>query len=260
MILKANYHAHTPRCKHAQGSEEDYVLAAIEAGFDTLGFSDHSPWNYKNFVPRIRMNADELEGYVEAVRAAGEKHKGEIKVLCGLECEYFPAYFSWLKEQKQRLGLDYIIMGNHFDTTDESGMYFGRCSDYAQMKHYAEMCIKGLETGEYMYLAHPDLFLANYPEFDENARAVSRELIRACIAMGIPVEFNVLGYIEGKEGRWKGLGYPAADFWRVAAEEGAKCIIGVDAHEPAHLKNIAEFAEAAEFLSGIGMERIERII
>ena len=41
-----NYHTHTVRCKHASDRDEDYVLHALERGYDTLGFSDHAPWPY----------------------------------------------------------------------------------------------------------------------------------------------------------------------------------------------------------------------
>ena len=51
-----NFHTHTRRCMHASGSDEDYVLAAIEAGYEVLGFSDHTPWKYdSNFVANMRM-------------------------------------------------------------------------------------------------------------------------------------------------------------------------------------------------------------
>lgn len=42
--MKANYHTHTFRCKHADGEDKEYVEAAIKAGIKTLGFSDHCPW------------------------------------------------------------------------------------------------------------------------------------------------------------------------------------------------------------------------
>ena len=32
-----NYHTHTTRCMHAIGSEEEYILAAISAGYTELG-------------------------------------------------------------------------------------------------------------------------------------------------------------------------------------------------------------------------------
>ena len=28
----ANYHTHTPRCRHAEGTEAEYVQAALDAG------------------------------------------------------------------------------------------------------------------------------------------------------------------------------------------------------------------------------------
>ena len=43
-----NYHTHTARCMHAIGSEEEYILAAISAGYTELGFSDHTPWHYES--------------------------------------------------------------------------------------------------------------------------------------------------------------------------------------------------------------------
>ena len=35
-----NFHTHTARCNHAQGSDREMVLAAMEAGVQVLGFSD----------------------------------------------------------------------------------------------------------------------------------------------------------------------------------------------------------------------------
>ena len=42
----ANYHTHTWRCRHADGTEREYVETAIEAGLKILGFSDHTPQVY----------------------------------------------------------------------------------------------------------------------------------------------------------------------------------------------------------------------
>ena len=90
--MKANYHTHTMRCKHAMGKDEDYIRAAIAAGYDQIGFSDHTPWPYASgFVSGVRMDPSELEEYVRSLRALGEKYKDQIRVLVGLECEYFPA-------------------------------------------------------------------------------------------------------------------------------------------------------------------------
>ena len=70
-----NYHAHTWRCQHATGTEEDYIRQAIASGFEVCGFSDHTPWPYKSsFVSGMRMRIDQLEGYIATVRRLSEEY------------------------------------------------------------------------------------------------------------------------------------------------------------------------------------------
>lgn len=264
--MKANYHSHTPRCQHAKGTEEEYVLSAIEGGFDVLGFSDHTPNHYATgYVSGMRMHEDELPDYVAKVRAAGEKYRDRIRVLCALECEYFPDQIGWILEKKEQYGLDYLILGNHFDTTDDrnvpgGGFYFGGSTTPEQLRRYTEMTIRGMETGAYLYVAHPDVVLSQYPEFDGHAKDLAREICRAAKALDMPLEYNLLGCLYWGKGRFKGLGYPCAKFWEVAAEEGVKCILGVDAHDPAHLLNCDLFAERAKYLEDLGLERLEKLL
>ena len=264
--MKANYHSHTPRCQHARGTEEEYVLSAIEGGFDVLGFSDHTPnHSATGYVSSMRMHEDELPDYVAKVRAAGEKYRDRIRVLCGLECEYFPDQIGWILEKKEQYGLDYLILGNHFDTTDDrnvpgGGFYFGGSTTPEQLRRYTEMTIRGMETGAYLYVAHPDVVLSQYPEFDGHAKDLAREICRAAKALDMPLEYNLLGCLYWGKGRFKGLGYPCAKFWEVAAEEGVKCILGVDAHDPAHLLNCDLFAERAKYLEDLGLERLETLL
>ena len=42
--MLTNYHTHTTRCGHAEGTEEEYILTALRCGYKVLGFSDHTPW------------------------------------------------------------------------------------------------------------------------------------------------------------------------------------------------------------------------
>ena len=44
--MKANYHTHTARCGHAEGTDAAFGLAALWLGFDVVGFSDHMPGPY----------------------------------------------------------------------------------------------------------------------------------------------------------------------------------------------------------------------
>ena len=72
--MLTNYHTHTTRCGHAEGTEEEYILTALRCGYKVLGFSDHTPWAYATpgFVSRIRMLPSQLDDYVLTCAAAGE--------------------------------------------------------------------------------------------------------------------------------------------------------------------------------------------
>ena len=125
-MRKTNYHMHTKRCMHASGSDEEYVLAAIEGGYEEIGFSDHCPWKYdSDFVAHMRMPLSQFDDYYQSIAALRDKYKDQISIKIGLECEYFPKYMKWLEEFKEAKGLDYIIFGNHYIRHDEKRIYFG---------------------------------------------------------------------------------------------------------------------------------------
>ena len=79
--MKYNYHTHTALCHHAVGTNEEYVLAAIKAGFDEIGFADHSPWDFKDYVSNMRMAKEDLPAYCESIKALREKYKDKIKLI-----------------------------------------------------------------------------------------------------------------------------------------------------------------------------------
>ena len=183
-MIKANYHTHTLRCGHAFGSDDAYVQAAILAGFEELGFSDHVPWPYASGFthPGVRMTIDSLDEYVASIRSLKEKYADRIRLHIGFECEYFPAYIHWLGEMKEEKQLDYLILGNHYDGSDETGIYFGNARTPQDLRRYADGTIKGIESGLFAYLAHPDVFMRGYGHFDDTCADVARDLVQACKA------------------------------------------------------------------------------
>lgn len=255
--MKANYHTHTPLCHHAAGSLIQYADAAVESGFDVLGFSDHTPWAYaSDFVSGIRMNPQELPAYVKSVRALSETYSGKLQIKLGLECEYFPAYMGYLAEQKEAHGLDYLILGNHFDLTDETGMYFGRSQTPAHVNRYIRLTISGMQSGLFAYLAHPDLYLMNYGEFDATCKDAAHELCRAARDMNMPLEYNLQGLRVSEQRGAPSYTHPA--FWEIAAQEGVTAIIGADAHEPDWLKTPL-WEKSLEYLTHLGIHTIHTL-
>ena len=74
-----NYHSHTYRCKHAFGEVVEFVKAASEANLEIFGVSDHAAFPDDRW-PDIRMRYEELDDYVEAVRAA-QRSVPQVQVL-----------------------------------------------------------------------------------------------------------------------------------------------------------------------------------
>lgn len=253
--ILANYHTHTQRCGHAAGTEEDYVRAALCGTWQVLGFSDHVPWPYESGFtnPGVRMPVEALPEHIAVLRKLREQYSGQLRLYLGFECEYFPDYMVWLSEMKEAWGLDYLIFGNHFDRTDEGGFYYGGCAETAHIISYTDNALKGMETGLFRYIAHPDLFLMDYPAFDATAKDCARTLLTAAKEQRLPVEYNLQGIRLCERGLALGLGYPHREFWELAAELGNTVIVGSDAHDPQELRDTAAFTQAQQMLRGMGL-------
>ena len=70
-MIKTNFHTHTKRCQHAGGEDIEYIQEAINAGFSTLGFSDHAPYPDNRFG--LRMKYSELDEYIETMKKLKEQ-------------------------------------------------------------------------------------------------------------------------------------------------------------------------------------------
>lgn len=226
--MRANYHTHTWRCNHATGKEEEYVISAIQQGFDVLGFSDHTPQFFPvGYTSNIRMDTQELPNYCRIVRDLRDKYSDKIQIHVGLEVEYYPALFSDLRKAAQDQGVEYMILGQHFLGNEQNQAYTGApTTDESILRKYCEQSMEAMQTGAFTYFAHPDLirFKGDHAVY----RKYMRRLCQEAKSCGLPLEMNLLGY-------WSERNYPDIRFWTLAAEEGCQAIIGWDAHAPEQL-------------------------
>lgn len=251
-----NYHTHTSRCHHAYGEDEEFVSRAIEAGYEEIGFSDHSPWPFENgFVSDMRMRADELENYVNSIRSLREKYKEQIRIKIGLECEYFREYMPWLRDTIKKYQLDYVILGHHFTPSEQYGVYNGFITRPHEVEAYKNDVLEAMESGVFSYVAHPDLYMRGYPQFDFACEKAAREIIAKSNETGVPIEYNLLGIAHGRAAGK--IGYPHPDFWRIAGEMGATAVIGIDAHEPEAFLDLRLREKAEKLLKSLGVKTIE---
>ena len=226
--MYANYHTHTARCGHATGTEREYVENAIKGGCRILGFSDHTPQFYDgDFYPdREKMRPDKLEDYVDTVLALKKEYAGEILIRLGLEVEYFPKHFDELMTFLGQFPFEYLILGQHCvgNGQEEDPSVFRETQDPAVLRWYVRQCIEGMQTGRFIYLAHPDVL-----RYSGETEPYLEEMRRLCVyarELSMPLEINLNGVIRHRN-------YPNRMFWEIAADVGNTVLIGSDAHRAA---------------------------
>ena len=248
----ANYHTHTPRCTHAEGTEEEYVIAGIERGLKLLGFADHAPYPFAGgCYSHIRMRPEELKGYAQSVLDLRQKYAGQVQMPLGVEIEYFPQFWDEQLSMLRDAGVEYLLLGQHWSDYCEGGFYNGRPTDGEDLlAAYCHSVRQAMQTGVLTYIAHPDLlnFVGDEKVYERHMRALCREA-KGC---GIPLEINLLGIRSGRH-------YPNRRFWELAAEEACKVVLGCDAHTPQGLLDIAPEKLARDLVRELGLELVETV-
>ena len=246
-----NYHTHTKRCNHADGEDREYVEKAIQGGVKTLGFSDHAPYLFPNtdYYSAFRMRTDELFDYAESVRALQKEYEQDIRILLGFELEYYPDLHAGEMQFLGQVKPDYLIMGQHFCGNEIGSPYVPTLNNVEQFATYISQVIEGLKTGDFAYLAHPDLAGYRYPE-----EVILREYTRLCEnakALHVPLEINLLGLRTHRH-------YPDRRLFEIAARVGNDIVIGADAHEPIHVCDVETQEKALEMVRDLGLKLIEK--
>lgn len=248
----ANYHTHTTRCRHAEGSEEAYILSALEGGLEILGFSDHTPyWFPDGYYTHMRMYPEQLDEYLQTLRTLQKQYADRIRIHVGLEVEYYPKFFQELMLRLQDKGIEYMLLGQHWPGSEIGEPYNGKpTEDEYPLARYCSQVMEAMQTGLFTYLAHPDLL--NFVGSDKVYEQHMRRLCQEANACGMPVEINLWG-LECRKN------YPDHRFWRIAAEENCRCVIGCDAHAPWAVPNAPKLKEAMEIVDRYGLNLLETV-
>ncbi len=228
-----NLHSHTKRCGHAYGEDEEYAEAAYSSGLSSMGFSDHAMIKGVS-DPGMRGEYGELEGYISSVTGLKEKYRGKMDVFLGMECEYMPGLYGYYRDLLDRRGFDYLILGQHcFFDKDGNTTFYWQLGEIEAIRRYAEDLIKGMESGLFLYVAHPDLMAISLrtPGGLQAFMEASVRIAEAAVALDMPLEIN-MGRSRNPYRRTKYPEYPDRRFWEIAKRKGAKCLLGIDAHSP----------------------------
>lgn len=248
----ANYHTHTPRCHHATGTEEEYVQAAMEAGLQILGFSDHTPYPFQDgYYSKMRMYPEEFPEYLKTVRRLQKQYKDRLTIHAGVEAEYYPAHFQELLGWIRDNGVEYMILGQHWLGNEQGERHVMHpFEEEARLARYCDQVIEAMQTGVFSYLAHPDL--PGFTGEDRIYSAQMRRLIREAKACKLPLEINL-------HGARLNCNYPNRRFWELVAEEGSPVVLGRDAHAAEEFLDIETQRRMDTMVSELGLHLLPKI-
>ena len=222
--IEYNYHSHNYLCGHAVGTVSDYVKAAVENGLKSIGISDHFSHPALKGCPYMNYEKFKNE-YLPQFADAEKKYGDKIKIYRGLEIEYFPDYDEFYKTLL--IDTDYLILGEHEYLYN--GKIFSSFADKDDLNAaigYFDEVIKGVKSGYFSILAHPDLIFFNNLKPDERVLRKLEDAVKCCADNGVKVEIN------GQGARANGFGYPTDYLIEICQKLNAPVVVSADCHSP----------------------------
>ncbi|MBE6991246.1 MAG: histidinol-phosphatase HisJ family protein [Ruminococcaceae bacterium] len=240
-MIKANYHTHSTYCD-GNDSLEQMTLAAIEKGFDTLGFSGHS---YTFFDEEYCMTKENTVRYQQDIASLKEKYAGKIQLLCGIEQDMYSTEDTGCYDYA--IGsAHYVKKGSRYLAVDNSAqqfmgqineLYDGNC--YAFCEDYFSQISSLYERTGCDIIGHFDLvtkfnegnvlFDESHPRYREAAETAATKLIAA----DVPFEINTGAMAK----KLRTSPYPATRLCDFIAANGGRFILSSDCHS----KNLLDF-------------------
>ena len=247
-----NYHTHTARCRHATGTEEEYIQHAIDNGLKVLGFSDHTPVPFPgSYYSTMRMFPDQIGDYAQTILRLKEKYDGRLEIRLGLEVEYYPDRMADLLKLIKPHGIEYMILAQHWCGNEEGEPYNARPTESTQqLERYCNQSIEAMGTGLFSYMAHPDLL--NFVGDPAAFRHHMTKLCQAAKTHQLPLEINFWGLRNQRN-------YPNEAFWQIAGEVGCQVVFGSDAHAPEYVTDSVTEAKALEIVRKYNLQLLEHI-
>jgi histidinol-phosphatase (PHP family) len=242
-------HMHTPLCKHAWDTPEQYCQQALDAGLKGVIFTCHCPMP-DGFWPAVRMEEHEFDKYLELVRDAQKTFRNKLEVGLGIESEYFPGYEKYIEDLHQRAPFDYCLGGLHWQAPEYRLRYEqGTIEGFRRL--YFDHLATSAETGLYDCIAHPDLVKNYHPDswcFAIIKGTVAQALDRIA-KTGVAMELNTSGLNKSYHEM-----NPGNEMLAMMAERKIPVVLGSDAHRSLRVGD--QFVTALNNLVQAGYQKV----
>lgn len=263
-----NFHTHTCYCDGA-AEPESYVEEAVKQGFESLGFSAHSPLPFEN---KWSLKHVDIEKYTSEILRLKEKYFGKINIYLSLEAEFIPEMSSPFIDFKGNLKLDYIIGGVHLvKKKGNDNLWFidgSKVESYDDglkkifngnieeaVGAYFSQITEMVSTQKPDIIAHFDkIKMHNKDRYFSESDAWYKKLVNQAINViewsGCIIEVNSRGLYKKRSDSF----YPSRHILELCYLKKIPVTLSSDAHKPEELS--LYFNEAVELLKDIGFLKI----
>ena len=244
MAWPADYHMHTPLCRHATGEPTEYAAHALRVGLDEIGFSDHNPM-IRDDYDDWHMRLDQLDEYVEKVEQARRDHPS-LTIKLALEVDYLPGHEEWIRDLAARHSWDYFIGSVHYVTdawdldNPKKLSEWQHRDPFEVWSNYFERLGQAAASGLFEIIGHADLCkkFCFYPKQD--CTHLFERFLKTARKHQVAIEINTAGLRKDCKEM-----YPSRPILKLASQMGVALTFASDAHAPEEVG--MNFSEALNF-------------
>ena len=250
-----DYHVHERHSRDAATAKiPQYIMVAEDQGITEIAFTTHLITMGPDVDISIREK--EIPEYIREIRVAQDGTR--IKLLAGLEVDYFPGEERHLEAILSDNDFDFILGSTHYingvdiGSRSQAESFFANRSITEAADEYFRVWKRAIESGLFDVMAHPDYWRKYLHFFGRSASwgdygSVVFDAFDAMVGNGIGFEVNTAGERAGS-----GSYYPLQEFLVAAHEAGVKAVtVGSDSHTVGtlgyHLEDAARQLRRAGF-------------
>lgn len=239
-------HVHSAYSKHAAGTIDDVIRAAIGRGVRVLTITDHAPFPID---AGNRLLREELERYAREIDLARTTFADSIEVLRGFEVDYLPEYEGWIREMLSTIQADFLLGSVHYMKGAEGQT---RVWDIERLHHegvvddYFASLEAAIRSGMFDAIAHPDQILRGAVTRAEFVDRVE-PLLNTMASEGLAYELNSSGLRKPSHdlvrGRVLERRFPETGVYGLLRDLRIPVTLGSDAHCPTDIGRDIEILE-----------------
>lgn len=266
-LITGSFHTHSRYCD-GEGSIEEVVEAAIDAGLADVGISSHAPLP---FATDWNMPLSLLGDYAVEVRRLRHKYRDRIAVWLGAELDYIPGdeVGDFQRDNILSVPFDYFVGSVHFLGSDWPPRSFdGTRAVFEQILHeeyggdirlmvedyYSRVCmLPGLSRVKIVghldvikrWNAESSFFTEKEPWYTDCVESTLEVMARSDVV----VELNTAGWLKGL-----GAPYPSPWILERCRDLHIPVTVSADAHTPQNV--VWGFQRAEELLKSMNIQPV----